>query len=179
VDDNPGIRDAIAEILSDRYQVTLEDNAAKGWTYATEQLPDLIVSDVMMPHEDGLSFCTRLKSDLRTCHIPVILLTAKSTQQDHIAGLDKGADIYLTKPFNRTILELNVRNLLATRERIRESVQQYVQNVLLTPESKAVKAPDPVVGALDNEFLKELLAIIEQYLDDPAFNIPSLSRKRG
>ncbi len=179
VDDNPDIRSTVAEILSDKYQVLSEEDTAKGWTYATEHLPDIIVSDVMMPGEDGLSFCTRLKSDFRTCHIPVILLTAKTTQQDHIAGLNKGADIYLTKPFNRTILELTVRNLLATRERVRESMQQYVQNDLLNLNTSGNQPPQQAVNALDNEFLNDLLCIIEQYLDDPSFNIAVLSRKIG
>ncbi|MCH5598319.1 hybrid sensor histidine kinase/response regulator transcription factor [Niabella ginsengisoli] len=178
VDDNPEIRRTIQEILSDKYNVILQEDASNGWEYATEHIPDLIISDVMMPLEDGLSFCNRLKSDLRTCHIPVILLTAKTTQQDHIKGLDKGADIYLTKPFNRRVLELNVRNLLATRERIRENVKHYIQEGMLQTPIVAEEQL-PVANELDNEFLTDIINIIEKYLDDTAFNVSILAQKIG
>lgn len=177
VDDNPGIRNTIHEILTDKYNVVLKEDAAEGWLHASEQLPDIIISDVMMPHEDGLSFCNRLKSDMRTCHIPVILLTAKTTQQDHIEGLDKGADLYLTKPFNRRILELNVRNLLTTRERVREKVQQYVQQGLLVSAPPEESSRQKITNPLDDEFLKEVLHIIEKHLDEPEFNVALLAQK--
>lgn len=176
VDDNPGIRNTIDEILTDKYNVVLKEDAAEGWLHASEQLPDIIISDVMMPHEDGLSFCNRLKSDMRTCHIPVILLTAKTTQQDHIEGLDKGADLYLTKPFNRRILELNVRNLLTTRERIREKVEQYVQEELVSAPAKE-SGRQKITNPLDDEFLKEVWHIIEKHLDEPEFNVALLAQK--
>lgn len=177
VDDNPGIRNTIFEILTDKYTVVLKEDVATGWLHASEQLPDIIISDVMMPHEDGLSFCNRIKSDMRTCHIPVILLTAKTTQQDHIEGLDKGADLYLTKPFNRKILELNVRNLLATRERVHEKVQQYIQQGLLVSAPEEEGDRPKIVNPLDNTFLKEVLHIIEEHLDEPEFNVALLAQK--
>ncbi|MCH5718893.1 DNA-binding response regulator [Niabella hibiscisoli] len=164
------------EILEQTHQVILKDNAAEGWVYASEHLPDIIISDVMMPEEDGLSFCNRIKSDIRTCHIPVILLTAKSTQQDHIEGLYKGADLYLTKPFNRTVLELNVGNLLITSERVRQNVERRIQGGLL-PVSTNNAGSEPVANALDNEFLKEVLQIIESRLDEPEFNVAVLAQK--
>lgn len=176
VDDNPGIRQTVQEILEQAYEVIIKNNAAEGWAYASEHLPDIIISDVMMPGEDGLSFCNRIKSDIRTCHIPVILLTAKSTQQDHIDGLYKGADLYLTKPFNRTILELNVGNLLTTSERVRQNVEIRIQKGLLSaspgnPESGSI------VNTLDDEFLKEVLQIIETNLDDVDFSVAVLAQK--
>ncbi|GAB3419350.1 two-component regulator propeller domain-containing protein [Niabella aquatica] len=177
VDDNPDIRSTIHEILSSAYNVILKEDAATGWLHASEQLPDIIISDVMMPNEDGLSFCNRIKSDVRTCHIPVILLTAKTTQQDHIDGLYKGADLYLTKPFNRRILELNVRNLLATRERVRERVQQYIQQELLLPAPKERPGIQKVSNPLDDAFLNEVLHIIEKHLDEPEFNVALLAQK--
>ncbi|MCH5685874.1 DNA-binding response regulator [Niabella sp. W65] len=142
---------------------------------AIEYLPDIIISDVMMPDEDGLSFCNRLKSDLRTCHIPVILLTAKSTQQDHIEGLYKGADLYLTKPFNRTILELNVGNLLATSERVRRHVELRIQQGFLNTADNVPS--EPVANPLDDEFLKEVLHIIESNIDESEFNVTVLAQK--
>lgn len=175
VDDNPGIRQTIGEILEPTYHVILKDNAAQGWDYASEHLPDIIISDVMMPDEDGLSFCNRIKSDLRTCHIPVILLTAKSTQQDHIEGLHKGADLYLTKPFNRTILELNVGNLLATSERVRRHVEHRIQQGLLNTADETQN--EPVSNPLDDEFLKEVLQVVESNIDEPEFNVSVLAQK--
>ncbi len=179
VDDNEAIRNTISEILDSRYRIVQCENGATGWEYAIEHIPDLIISDVMMPEVDGLLFCNKVKTDIRTCHIPVILLTAKSTQQDHIEGLVKGADAYLTKPFNNKVLELNVRNLLITRERMREKVQQYMQDAPTT-EVQAIEPEQlPVPDAQDNDFLKELLLIINNHMDDPEFNIAVLSRKIG
>lgn len=175
VDDNPGIRQTIQEILESAHHVILKDNAAQGWDYASEYLPDIIISDVMMPDEDGLSFCNRIKSDLRTCHIPVILLTAKSTQQDHIEGLYKGADLYLTKPFNRTILELNVGNLLSTSERVRRHVEHRIQQGLLNTTDDAQR--EPIANPLDAEFLKEVLQVIENNIDESEFNVTVLAQK--
>lgn len=176
VDDNPGIRQNIQEILDQTHEVVVKDNAAEGWGYASEYLPDIIISDVMMPEEDGFSFCNSIKSDVRTCHIPVILLTAKSTQQDHIEGLYKGADLYLTKPFNRTILELNVGNLLTTSERVRQYAELRIQKGLLN-SSDSNEANKPVSTPLDEEFLKNVLAIIESHLDEAEFNVAMLAQK--
>ncbi|MFT4094249.1 MAG: ATP-binding protein, partial [Niabella sp.] len=177
VDDNPDIRNTIHEILTGKYNVVLKEDTAEGWLYSSEQLPDIIISDVMMPHEDGLSFCTRVKSDIRTCHIPVILLTAKTTQQDHIEGLYKGADLYLTKPFNRRILELNVRNLLVTRERVRENVRHYIQEELLVSTQGEKSGRQKATNPLDDAFLKDVLHIIEEHLDEPEFNVSLLAQK--
>jgi len=129
-----------------------------------------------MPEEDGLSFCNRIKSDMRTCHIPVILLTAKSTQQDHIEGLHKGADLYVTKPFNRTILELNVGNLLTTSERVRQYVELRVQKGVFS-SSDGHKTNEPISTPLDEEFLKNVLTIIESHLDEAEFNVALLAQK--
>lgn len=177
VDDNQDIGNTIHEILSDKYKVELKENVAEGWQFASEQIPDLIISDVMMPDEDGFSFCNRIKNDIRTCHIPVILLTAKSAQQDHIFGLGTGADLYLTKPFNRRILELNVRNLLATRERIKDNINHIIEDgrLLTTPEVNIQNAG--ITDPLDSEFLKNILHIIEAHLDDPEFNVTVLAQK--
>ncbi|MGE9314498.1 two-component regulator propeller domain-containing protein [Niabella sp. CJ426] len=178
VDDNPGIRQTVQEILEQTHTVILKSNVAEGWSYASEQLPDIIISDVMMPGEDGLSFCNKLKSDIRTCHIPVILLTAKSTQQDHIEGLYKGADLYLTKPFNRTVLDLSVGNLLNTSERLRQNVEHHIQKGLLSTATTNNSAePAPLTNPLDDEFLNDVLHIIESNLDEPDFNVASLAQK--
>lgn len=177
IDDNPGIRQTVQEILEPTHHVTLRDNAAEGWAYASEHLPDIIISDIMMPDEDGLSFCNRIKSDMRTCHIPVILLTAKSTQQDHIEGLHKGADLYLTKPFNRTVLELNVGNLLATSERVRQYAALRFQKGWSGNSASSSSKNEPAAHPLDEEFLKEVVQIIESKIDEPDFSVAVLAQK--
>ncbi|MFV0605153.1 MAG: two-component regulator propeller domain-containing protein [Niabella sp.] len=175
VDDNPEIRNNLQDMLTGTYTVILKNDGLEGWLCATEQLPDLIVSDVMMPNENGFQFCNRIKSDARTCHIPVILLTAKSTQQDHIEGLNIGADIYLTKPFSSEILKLNIRNLLATSERIKENIRRIIQHELPAGNNNSISIE--TTNPLDNEFLKNVIHIIEEYLDDAEFNVSVLSQK--
>ncbi len=120
VEDNVELRLLVQETLNSRYHVLCAENGLQGWDMATEHIPDLIVSDVMMPEMDGFTFCSQLKTDERTSHIPVILLTAKSSQTDQVSGLETGADVYLTKPFSPKVLALNVGNLLASREKMRK-----------------------------------------------------------
>ena len=110
----------IKESLENDYHVLIAKDGLKGWNKASEEIPDLILSDVMMPKIDGFVLCEKLKTDERTSHIPVILLTAKSSETDQISGLTNGADVYITKPFSNKILQLHVRNLLQARETMRK-----------------------------------------------------------
>ncbi len=118
-EDNAEVRAFIVQMLCSRYVLLEAPNGVKGVEIAVREIPDLIISDIMMPEMDGLAFCETIKSDPRTNHIPLILLTAKTASEHLIHGLEKGADVYLTKPFSLQVLELHIRNLLAAAERIR------------------------------------------------------------
>ncbi|MFT3936602.1 MAG: DNA-binding response regulator [Chitinophagaceae bacterium] len=143
---------------------------------ATQQIPDIIISDIMMPIMDGLELCAKLKTDERTSHIPVILLTAKSTQSDQVSGLETGADMYLTKPFSTKVLELNVRNLLAARERLRQIFQRQL-NTYTPEEPKETPGKISGLNAIEQEFLQKVINIVEENLDNPDFGVEMLSRK--
>ncbi|MBV4359928.1 hybrid sensor histidine kinase/response regulator transcription factor [Pinibacter aurantiacus] len=165
-EDNNELRNLIKECLH-QYNVIECVNGVDGLKAALEEIPDLIISDVMMPEMDGFTLCQKLKTDERTSHIPVILLTAKSSQSDQVTGLDTGADIYLTKPFSTQVLELSVRNLLAAREKMR---LKFSKEFVLQPQNV-------VINTVDEQFLTRLIAVIEQYMDDPEFSVELLSTK--
>ncbi|WP_082461669.1 hybrid sensor histidine kinase/response regulator transcription factor [Pedobacter sp. PACM 27299] len=165
VEDNPEIRDLIAHLMRPQYQVEESVNGLKGWEAAIELLPDLIICDIMMPVMDGLELCRRLKTDERTSHIPVILLTARSSHIHQVSGLETGADVYVTKPFSTALLELNVRNLLQSRAMMR---QKYAQQMTLQPQNI-------VIGATDQVFIEKVMAYIEANLADQEVGVPELA----
>lgn len=161
VEDNDELARFIAESLPEHYRIRRAVNGRDGLEQALDHLPDLIISDVMMPLMDGFTLCSQLKTDLRTSHIPIILLTAKSSVENRLAGLSLGADDYLTKPFQLTELQLRVRNQLISKQRQREWVQA------------SLKDPDPASTAPPAEptdpFLARLYALFEANLSDSEF----------
>ncbi|WP_276500652.1 hybrid sensor histidine kinase/response regulator transcription factor [Terrimonas pollutisoli] len=178
-EDNPEIRTLIHQTFRRQYQVLLCENGLQGWRTATDQVPDLVISDVMMPEMDGFELCGKLKTDERTSHIPVILLTAKSSQSDQVSGLETGADVYITKPFSTKVLELNVRNLLASREKLRQKFGRHIieENQADVPLINTVE--DSIVNTVDKEFLEKVIRIVEDHIDDPEFGVEMLSKKVG
>ncbi|WP_316794501.1 two-component regulator propeller domain-containing protein [Pedobacter frigoris] len=169
VEDHSELRQLIKESLEDNYSIIIARNGLEGWEKAIIEIPDLIISDVMMPKMDGFTLCSQLKADDRTSHIPVILLTAKSSENDQISGLSGGADNYLTKPFSNKILQLQVRNLLNGRETMRK---KFSRSFVLEPAQV-------VVDSLDEKFLSRLIQIIEEHMDNEHFGVDMLSEKIG
>ena len=177
-EDNDELRALIKETFEHQYNIIECNNGRQGWEAASEQIPDLIISDVMMPEMDGFELCKKLKTDERTSHIPVILLTAKSAQNDQISGLETGADVYITKPFSTKILELNVHNLLTSREKIRQRFSNQITTTAPTADETTIKTVEgSFVNKIDKEFLEKVIQIIEEYMDEPEFGVPMLSRK--
>ncbi|MCH5719336.1 response regulator transcription factor [Niabella hibiscisoli] len=131
--------------------------------------PDAIISDVMMPEMDGLHFCKKIKQNIQTSHIPVILLTAKSETDQQLKGLEMGADDYVTKPFSIAVLEARLQNILRTRKRLRE---YYAAGKEIEPEKLTF-------NDLDEEFLKKAINIIENNLDEYNFSVERLSQDLG
>jgi ligand-binding sensor domain-containing protein/signal transduction histidine kinase/DNA-binding response OmpR family regulator len=176
-EDNAELRALLKETFEHEYQLCLCENGLEAWEKATEQIPDLIISDVMMPGMDGFTLCERLKTDERTSHIPVILLTAKSTESDQVSGLETGADIYLTKPFSTRVLKLNVYNLLASRERMR---QKFNERIVAAPAAdRRTEAPvfAEVLNTVEKEFLEKVMQLVDTHMEDPEFGVDMLARK--
>ncbi|MFT3825293.1 MAG: two-component regulator propeller domain-containing protein [Chitinophagaceae bacterium] len=175
VEDNPELRTLVKETFQHHYTVAEAGDGMQGLEMATSLMPDIIVSDVMMPLMDGVELCHKLKTDERTSHIPVILLTAKSTQSDQVSGLENGADMYITKPFSTRVLELNVRNLLVARERIQQQILQQVSAYPAISFSNGEKPP--TINSTEQEFLQRVIQVVEEHMDNPAFGVEMLSRK--
>jgi ligand-binding sensor domain-containing protein/signal transduction histidine kinase/CheY-like chemotaxis protein len=166
VEDNDEIRDFIKQSLEGQYHIHVSENGLEGWKTAINMLPDLIISDVMMPVMDGLELCKKLKTDVRTSHIPVIMLTAKSESVHKIHGLQHGADAYITKPFNDQILQLNIHNLLALRVALQKRYSEQLLQLPALPEAELSQ---------DEKFLQKLHQIIEDNIGNTYLDVTFLT----
>jgi signal transduction histidine kinase/ligand-binding sensor domain-containing protein/DNA-binding response OmpR family regulator len=169
VEDHPDVSHYIREILVASYQVKQAANASDGLKAAQEFIPDLIISDVMMPGMDGFEFCERIKTADKTSHIPVILLTARARDKDRIHGLETGADDYLVKPFNASELQARVKNLVDNRRALRKKFS-----------SRAVIKPGEIsVTSRDKLFMEKVLAAVEANISNEHFNVEDLCQIVG
>lgn len=169
IEDNTELRNFIRESFQQQYSILTAANGLEGLTMVLENLPDLIISDVMMPEMDGLELCRRVKKDERINHIPVLLLTARAAYIHQINGLEKGADAYITKPFSIQVLELNVKNILSTKEAGR---LKFVRELMLQPQPLEATSPD-------EKFIARLMAVIDQNLDDSDFDVSTVVQEIG
>lgn len=165
VEDRHDMRAFIKEILDPDFDIVEAGDGQQGLHLAQDNIPDLIISDVMMPKLEGTELCARLKKDPLTSHIPVILLTAKSSDQDRLAGLETEADVYLTKPFIPKELVLNIRNLLNSRNRIHK---HYALNGKLN--SREIST-----NTTDNTFLTHLAELLQTHHADSGFSVGQLA----
>lgn len=165
VEDNSDVRKYISMILENQYRIIEAIDGEEGLNKSFEQIPDLIISDIMMPKLDGFQLCSKLKTDSRTSHIPVIILTAKATMQDKINGLEIGADDYIMKPFEASELKARIKNLLEQRKRLHEHFRQHG---LFEIEGKNIT---PV----NQKFLKKTVAIITEHISDTSFGVEMLA----
>lgn len=178
VDDNADMRAYLRTLLLDRYYVIEAADGQSGLKLAVESVPDIVVSDVMMPVMDGLAFCTRLKQHEATSHIPVLLLTARSSEQQHIEGLQTGADIYMTKPFSADLLLANIASLLANRQKLRQLFK--TQHLTTTPSQHSTlniqhsTSPSP-----DRRFLDTFLKAMEKHMSNTNLKIEDLGDEVG
>jgi signal transduction histidine kinase/ligand-binding sensor domain-containing protein/DNA-binding response OmpR family regulator len=169
VEDHTGVRSYIAGILRAQCRVVESANAREGLKVAREIIPDLIISDIMMPDMDGFEFCDIIKSGIETSHIPVILLTARSGEADRLKGLNTGADDYLTKPFNASELKTRVMNLINSRRLLRE---KFTANSIIRPSEISVSPRDA-------SFIEKLLRTVETNISNPSFSVTDLAREAG
>jgi signal transduction histidine kinase/DNA-binding response OmpR family regulator len=164
VEDNTDIRNYIHDILEPFYKVVVAVDGEDGLEKANASIPDLIVSDVMMPKMNGYEMCEQLKTTENTNHIPVILLTAKASQENKMEGLETGADDYLTKPFDNNELKVRIKNLISLREKLQK---KYQQESLLKPNE--VK-----VNSVQQKFLQKIKNVVESNMDNSEFNVEEL-----
>ena len=174
VDDNADMRAYLRTLLLDRYYVIEAADGQSGLKLAVESVPDIVVSDVMMPVMDGLAFCTRLKQHEATSHIPVLLLTARSSEQQCIEGLQTGADIYMTKPFSADLLLANIASLLANRQKLRQLFN--TQNLNTTPSQHLTTQNSP---SPDRRFLDTFLKAMEKHMSNTNLKIEDLGDEVG
>ena len=172
VEDNQDICNYIAESFSDDFEVKTAANGEQGMEQALNSIPDIIVSDIMMPVMNGIMMCKILKEDVRTSHIPIILLTAKDSLQDKEEGYQVGADSYLTKPFSATLLHSRINNLLESRKRLTERFNTSTPHHNMD-EKRALLAES--LNKLDNEFIEKINQLIEARLSSEKIDIGYLA----
>jgi signal transduction histidine kinase/DNA-binding response OmpR family regulator len=166
VEDQKEIREYLASNLEDCFRVVEAPDGLAGFEMALRYLPDLVITDLIMPGIDGLELCTRLKTDERCSHVPVVILTAKSTVEDRLKGLETGADAYITKPFVIREIKLVARKLIEQRKLLRE---RFSRDIRIEPRELAVTSAD-------ERFLDKLLATIDKNLGNPALDVNSLQQ---
>ena len=167
IDDNEDIRSYVHTLLHTDYTVIEAADGSEGIRKAMKYVPDLIISDVMMPGIDGIECCRRLKSELQTCHIPVILLTVCSLDEQRIQGYDGGADSYISKPFSSQLLMARVRNLIDSHRRLK---QFFGDGQTLAKED---------VCDMDKDFVERFKSLIEEKMGDSGLNVEDLGKEMG
>jgi len=165
VEDNAEVREFLREQLSDDYLVITAENGKAGLAMAKDTIPDLIISDLMMPVMDGCRFCKEIRNNIRTSHIPVIMLTARAGLEDKIEGLETGADDFIIKPFISRELKARVRNLIHQRKILRDRFST----------ATIIKPSDISALPLDRIFIEKVIRFIESNFENPKFSVDSLS----
>ncbi|MBR9999983.1 MAG: tetratricopeptide repeat protein [Cyclobacteriaceae bacterium] len=169
IEDNTDVRNYIFEILKGGYTVLQAGDGEEGISMAIGTIPDLIISDVMMPKRDGNTVCSTLKNNEKTSHIPIILLTAKVTTEDKILGLENQADDYVTKPFVPKELLVRVQNLIESRKKLRERFQREL----------VLKPSEVAVNSVEEQFVNKLLKIVDEHIGDEKFGVEKLALEIG
>ncbi len=167
VEDNPDIRLFIKHHFEPEYFLYEARNGKEGWEKTLEIIPDAIVADIMMPEMDGREFCRKVKRDERTSHIPIIILTALTSAENQKAGIDAGADDYITKPFDVSLLKARIDNILSIRKSLRE---RYSKEMILKPK-------DIILASPDEKFLKRVITIIEKNIDNIELDVDTLAQQ--
>ena len=177
VDDNADIRTYLRTILQGRYRLLEAKDGKLGLEVAREQVPDLIVSDVMMPVMNGLEFCQQVKRDVISSHIPVILLTARALSQHQIEGYQSGADAYITKPFSQELLLVRIDNLLRSRHQLRDLWSSRPVEAENKPEETAPS--DTSENQIENAFIARFKKVVEEQMGNSNISVEDLAAKMG
>ena len=162
IDDNSELRSYLNNELSNDYSILLAENGQLGFNLANKHVPDIIITDVMMPIMDGIELCKMIKNDLRTSHIPIMMITAKGMEIDKIKGIDSGADVYLQKPFNMNVLKSHLKQLISTRKIL---FKKYLSGIDFSENTTS----------LDQEFILNVLGYINNNISDNNLNVENLA----
>ena len=181
VEDNEELKAFLRNILSENYTVITASNGEEGLQRAADNLPDLIISDVMMPVMDGLEMVRLIKENNNICHIPIIVLSAKASLDDRIAGLEQGIDDYITKPFSATYLKTRIASLL----RQRKALQEIYMNKLMEGKNSSSAAPvadsltpsQPQITPYDEQFMEKVMEFMEEQMDNAELTIDEFAEK--
>jgi len=169
VEDNESVLAYLDTIFLNKYTVFKSDNGREGLEKAMKYLPDIIVSDIMMPEMDGTEMCRKLKANHTTAHIPILLLTAKTFTEDQVEGLEAGADDYITKPFKSEILDLKVKNVLDAAERMRKQMKTDIIS----------KPTEELIESEEDRLMKRLIEYIDQNMSDMDLSVETMSAELG
>jgi len=164
VEDNESLRQMLVQLFDSMYNILEANNGLIGYKMALDKHPDLIISDVMMPEMNGNEMCTKLKSNFETCHIPVVLLTAQTSPEQNIDGLKRGADDYITKPFNVKILVTRCNNLLLGRKILQEKFSKQIDT----------KSFNIATNELDQKFIEKAIVIVEKHISMESLDVAFL-----
>ncbi|WP_169311977.1 hybrid sensor histidine kinase/response regulator transcription factor [Pseudopedobacter saltans] len=169
IEDNKEVRDFVVDTLKEKYSVLTAENGSEGLKLTLTHMPDIVISDVMMPVMDGIAYCRAVKSDERINHIPVVLLTARTGESDELEGLKIGADAYMTKPFTIDKLKYTVSNLVALQEAMRS---KFTRRLSLEPNQPETEHPD-------NRFIEKVLHLLEENIGNPNFGVNDFASEIG
>ena len=169
VDDNADIRAYVSSLFKENYTILSALNGKEGVELAIRNVPDIVISDIMMPVKNGIELCNTLKQDERTSHIPIILLTAKAGEENVMEGIETGADAYVTKPFSEELLQIRVEKLIESRNKLQK---RYSQEVILRPK-------DIAITSIDEQFLERLQKVLDEKLVESSYSIEDFSKAVG
>ncbi len=169
VEDNSDVRQFIRFSLEPAYHILEAENGKQGFEIASQQIPDIIITDIMMPVMDGIEMIEKIREDLRTSHIPLIVLTARSEVEDQLKGLEMGVEEYISKPFNPRLLALKIRNIIQNRRSLQDKVRK---EIMMTPS-------EVVVASFDEKFLKKAMQVVEENIADPTFDVKAFVEHMG
>ena len=169
IEDNEDFRFYLKDNLREQYTILEAPDGKGGWDQVYKMVPDLIVSDIMMPGMDGMALCRKVKNDRRTAHIPVILLTANASEEQKLKGFETGANDFITKPFNFEILQSRIKNLLIQQTSLRHAFEKKIE----------VRPQDVKVASLDEKLIQKAMAVVEQNMANPDFSVEEFSRELG
>lgn len=164
-EDNVELRSYLTKELRNEYSILEAKNGLEGVQIANEKMPDIIITDVIMPEMDGFEFCEKIKQDIKTSHIPVLMLTAKAMTDDWVKGIDSGADVYLTKPFDMKVLKAQLKQIVVSRQLLLDKYFKDTRNVKI-PEN---------TSPIDKKFITKVLDYINNNLSDESLNVEQLA----